>query len=132
MKKHFVLMVGLSALASSAFCELPDWHGTYIGVGNDAELNHDTGKFEFVSSYTLEFTALSPNTLKMKVVNINHTYDIVGPIINSKYFSGRYKDGISSMIIKGKFVGKGRKLKGKFYWSNQSAWSECSFSADKY
>lgn len=124
------LTVGLSQYCAAA---PPEVVGTYIGTVKAGKLDHETGKMNMDINYGVEIKINADSTITYKYINPGNTYTSVNSIVGKSNFTFRQLyAGSTHLLIKGKFTGKGKKLKATYYWSNSGSWHEGKIAAKKF
>lgn len=124
-----VLLTGL--LHQQAVCAPAEVVGTYIGTLILGKLDHDSGKVLKDPNYSVEIIVNANNIITLRYISGGMTHVFPSSVTGTSNFTARTMDGTAYLILKGKFTGKGKKLKATYYWSHPGSYFEGKISAKK-
>lgn len=129
---RLLMLTLLAATATISIAAPPqEYVGSYIGVMNRKSLNAETGKAGKLPSLAVELKIEANSTVTLIHTESNNTYPCPLAIVGQKNFTYRFHADNTAFVIKGKFTGKGKKLKAEIVQSSPAILMEGKISAKK-
>lgn len=126
------LILSFLSISLLAFSVPPELVGIYAGTSKEKKMDNATGKMITDGTYDVSIEIKADDTMSFSHPEYGGAIIDGFPIINGKNFLFGFVYGNTSFVtIRGKFAGKGKKVKAKLAWKFENNYFEGQVSAVK-